>query len=96
MTELLTVLAPGGPVAVICGVMLWINHQHQAQMAKRLGTLEEALLEITRNNTQAMLGLQHSNQILARALSERPCMIGDHDVADQAGRHHESINTRRA
>ena len=63
MPELASVFAQFGPVALICGVLLWINLKHQEQMAQRLNILENELLTLVRNNTEA-LGL----------LRDRPCL----------------------
>jgi hypothetical protein len=62
--NILVELAKFGPVALICGVLLWVNADHQRQMARRLMLLETELLEVVKNNTAAL-----------ELLRDRPCMV---------------------
>lgn len=64
MDGILIEFAKFGPVALICGVLLWIDIRHQDQMAARLKVLETELLTLVRNNTAAL-----------ELLRDRPCLL---------------------
>lgn len=40
MDGLLSSLSQSGPVAIFCGMMLWMHYKHQEQMAVRLARQE--------------------------------------------------------
>jgi hypothetical protein len=63
-----------GGLGIIAGLLFWQNRDHQAQMAKRLETLETTLIELVRNNTTAINNAKHSDDTLARIIAMRPCL----------------------
>ena len=88
--EIMQQLGQLGGLAMIAGLLAYQNREHQAQMARRLGSLEAAMLDLVRNNTAAM-------RDLAAVLHDRPCLHGHvpdlpmRAAGDNGGREHARL-----
>jgi hypothetical protein len=59
-----------GPVALICGVLLWQAIKTNDRLGKRLDANNDALVDLVQRNTEAFLCLRDT-------LDRRPCLQGD-------------------
>lgn len=75
MEAMISELVQLGGLGVIAGLLFWQNREHQAQMAKRLSTLEETLIELVKNNTLAIQAACHADETLGKAIAARPCLM---------------------
>jgi len=85
-----TILSPLinlGAVGVVAYLMIKQNKEHQAQMAKRLGNLEDELIKTINNNTAAMVGMRVTAQTLVASMIQRPCIKGDDAVKKLQDKH---------
>lgn len=90
-------LAQVGGVGVIAAVAVWEmvvnrkeisrqNAEHQQQMAKRLATLEEALIQIVKNNTVALQNSANAIAEMNMQMSRRTCMLDRDEVREKLRR----------
>jgi len=70
MDPLFIEFAKYGPVALVCGVLLWQSIKTNDRLGKRLDLNNDALVDLVKKNTSAWLAL-------CDTLDRRPCLQGD-------------------